>query len=129
MLVVMYKSTYKEHLSQPLQTNNKHVKVAVTFLTGFNGISNVTDKNNIFYFTKSITDEDGFVQIHIPTGSYKIKCLNIEIKRFIIDEGHFTETNYAFQIKPNFSTLGTIIEISTQGPLITFYPRIVYEIC
>ena len=27
-----------------------------------------------------------------------------------------------FKIKPNFSTLGSIIEISTQGPIITFVP-------
>ena len=45
-----------------------------------------------------------------------------EIKRIIIDEEHYTEANYPFSIKPNFSTLGSIIEISTQGPVITFVP-------
>ena len=34
LLIVMDKSTHEEHLSQPLQTNNKQFKVAVTFLTG-----------------------------------------------------------------------------------------------
>ena len=34
MLDVMDKSTHEEHLSQPLQTNNKQFKLAVTFLTG-----------------------------------------------------------------------------------------------
>ena len=48
--------------------------------------------------------------------------MNKEIKRIIIDEVHYTEANYPFTIKPNFSTLGSIIEISTQGPLITFIP-------
>ena len=48
--------------------------------------------------------------------------MNNEIKRIIIDEEHYTEANYLFKIKPNFSTLGSIIEISTQGPVITFVP-------
>ena len=48
--------------------------------------------------------------------------MNNEIKRIIIDEEHYTETNYPFKIKPNFSTLGSIIEISTQVPVITFVP-------
>ena len=47
MLIVMDKSTHEEHLSQPLRTNNKQFKLAV-FLTGYNGIFNVTDKNNKF---------------------------------------------------------------------------------
>ena len=34
MLFVMDKSTREEHLSRPLQTNNKQFKKAVTFLTG-----------------------------------------------------------------------------------------------
>ena len=58
----------------------------------------------------------------IPPGAYEIESLNNEIKRIIIDEEHYTEANYPFSIKPNFSTLGSIIEISTQGPVITFLP-------
>ena len=122
MLIVMDKSTHEEHLSQPLQTNNKQFEIAVTFLTGYNGIFNVTSKNNNFYFIKSITDEDGYIKITIRPGVYKIKSLNNEIKRIIIDKEYFTEANYPFSIKPNFSTLGSIIEISTQGPIITFIP-------
>ena len=37
MLIVMDKSTHEEHLAQPLQTNNKQFKTAVTFQNGFNG--------------------------------------------------------------------------------------------
>ena len=121
MLIVMDKSIHEEHLSQPLQTNNKQFKIAVTFLTGYNGIFNVTNANNKFYFLKSITDDD-HIQITIPPGAYEIESLNNEIKRIIIDEEHYTEANYPFNIKPNFSTLGSIIEISTQGPVITFSP-------
>ena len=82
----MNKSTLEEHLSQPLQTNNKQFKKAVTFLTGYNGISNVTNKNNKFCFEKSITHEDGYIQITIPTGAYEIESLKNEIKTIIIDE-------------------------------------------
>ena len=119
MLVVMDKSTHEEHLSQPLQTNKKQFKIAVTFLTGYNGIFNVTNSTNKFYFMKSISDEDGFIQITIPPGAYEIESLNHEIKRIIIDEEHYTEVSYPFTIKPNSSTLGSIIEISPQGPIIS----------
>ena len=122
MFIVMDKSTHEEHLSQALQTNNKQFKIAVTFLTGYNGIFNVTNANNKFYFTKSTSDEDGFIQKTISSGAYELENLNNEIKRIINDEEHYTEANYPFTIKPNFSTLGSIIEISTQGPVIAFVP-------
>ena len=88
MLIVLVKSTHEEHLSQPLETNIKQFKIAVTFLTGYIGIFNVTNANNKFYFTKSISDEDGFVQITISPGAYELEILNNEIKRIIFDEEH-----------------------------------------
>ena len=50
----------------------------------------------------------------MPPGAYEFESLNNEIKRIFIAEEHFTEENYPFLIKPNFSTLGSIIEISNQ---------------
>ena len=120
MLIVMVKSTNEEQLLQPLQTNKRQYKIAVTFLTGYNGIFNVTNTNIKFYFKKTITEEDGFVQITIPPGASEIETLDNEIERIIIDEGHFSKNDYLFKIKPNFSTLGSIIEISPQGPIISF---------
>ena len=58
MLIVMDKSIQEEKLSQPLQTNNKQFKIAVTFLTPYNGLFNATNKNNKFYFTTSINHDD-----------------------------------------------------------------------
>ena len=116
----MKKSTHEEHLFQALQTINKPFKIAVTFLGGYNGIFNVTNEINTFYFKKTIGDNDGFVKKTIPPGAYKIESLNNEIKRIIIDEEHYTEANYPFTIKPNFSTLGSIIKISPQGPILSF---------
>ena len=55
MLIVIDKSTHEEHLSQPLQTNNNQFEIAVTFLTGYNGIFNVTNSDKKF-FSKKITD-------------------------------------------------------------------------
>ena len=121
MLIVMDKRTHDEHLSQPLQTNKKQFKISITFLTAYNGIFNVTDKNNKFYFLKSSIDDDHII-ISNPLGAYEIESLNNEIKRTVIDEEHYTESNYPFTIKPNFSTLVSIIEISTPGPVITFVP-------
>ena len=120
MLIVTDESTHEEHLFQPLQTNNKQFKIAITFLTGYNGIFNVTNKYKKFHFKKTITDEDGFIQIMIPPGAHEREALNNESKRIIIDEEHYTETKYPFKIKPNFSTLGSITEISPQGPIISF---------
>ena len=42
MLILMDNSTHKEHFSQTLQTNNKQFKIAVTFLSAYNGIFNIT---------------------------------------------------------------------------------------
>ena len=81
----MDESIYKEHLSQPLHTKKKQFKIAVTILTGYNGIFNVTNKNNNFYFTVPFIDDD-FNQLTIPAGAYKIKILNIEMKQNIIDK-------------------------------------------
>ena len=99
MLIVMDKSTHEEHLSRPSKTYNKQIEIAVTFLSGYNGIFNVTNTNYKFCFKKTITDEDGFIQITIPQGA---------------------ELNSPFTIKPNFSTLGSFIKISSQGPIISF---------
>ena len=122
MLIVKNKSFHEEHLFQRLQTNNKHFKIAVIFVSGYNGIFNVTNENNKVYFLKSVTDKDSSVQITIPPDAYKIESLNKEIKRIIFHEEHYTESNYPVTVKPNFSALGSIIEISTQAPVITFVP-------
>ena len=122
MLIIMDKSTHEEHLFQPLQTNNKQFKIAVTFLSAYNGIFNVTNEKNRFYFTKSITDDDHYIMITIPPGAYEIESLNDEIKRIIINDEYFTEDTYPFVIKPNFSTLGSIIEISNEESAISFKP-------
>ena len=121
MLVVMDKTTHEEHLSQPpLQTNNKQFKVAVTFLTGYSGNFNVTNPNNKLYFKKTITNENDFIQIIVPEGAHEIEALHDEIKRIIFDKGLYSGNEYPFSKKPNFSTLGSKLEISPQAPIIRF---------
>ena len=46
--------------------------------------------------------------------------MDAEIKRIIIDKEYFTEAYYPFKVKPNFSGLGSIVEISPQGAIIGF---------
>ena len=123
MLIVLDKSTHKEHLSQPSQTKNKQLKIAVHFLAGFNGIFNVPSKNNKFCFTVSIDDER-FSVFSNPLGAHETESLNNEIKRIIIEDGYFTEATYLFTVKPNFSTFGSIVELSANinGPQIAFTP-------
>ena len=120
LLIVMDKSRHEEHLSQPLQTNNKQFKIAVTFLTAYNCIFIVINSNNKFYFRRTITDEDDFIQITIPPGAYEIESWNNGIRTIIMAEGHFSENDDQFTIKPNLSTLGFLIEISPQRPLMSF---------
>ena len=83
MLIVTDKSTHEEHLSQLLQTNNKQFKIAVTFLSAYNGIFIFTNENNKFYFMKSTSDEDGYIQIMKPPGSYEIESLNKKINELL----------------------------------------------
>ena len=122
MLIVMHRSTHEEHLYQPLKTTNKQFKKAVTFLTGYNGIFNVTNSINNFYFAKAFTEKDGYIQITKKPGASEIESLNNEFKRIIIEAEHFTEADFQFTIKLNFSTFGSNIEISSQGPIFTFLP-------
>ena len=63
-----------------------------------------------------------FFQITILRGAYEIESLSGEIKRIVMDEEPYTESIYPFTIKHNFSTLGSIVEISTQGLVVTFVP-------
>ena len=88
MLIFMDKSAHEEHLSQPLQTNNKRFKIAITFLTGYNVSFKVTDKYNKLLFRYSITGKDGYIQITIPPGAYEIDSLNKGIERIIFVEEH-----------------------------------------
>ena len=48
-LIDMDKSTNEENVFPPLQTNNKQFKVAITFLTAYNGIFDITTKKNLFH--------------------------------------------------------------------------------
>ena len=48
MFIVKDKFTHGEHLSQPLQTNNKQFKIALVFLSGYNGVFIVTNTKNKF---------------------------------------------------------------------------------
>ena len=80
----MDKSTLEEHLFELPQTYNKQFEIAVTFLIGYNSIFDVTKPNNKFFFAKSNTDKDGFIQITIPPGAYELESINDEIRRIII---------------------------------------------
>ena len=119
MLSLMDKSTHEEHLSQTFQTNNKQFKIAITFLTGYNGIFNITNLNKNFYFKKSFKNGE-FIQISRSPGAYETEALNDEIKRIIIGKCDYSESNYPFNIKLNLSTLGSIMEIYQTGPIISF---------
>ena len=64
--------------------------------------------NKKFYFTVSVNDDD-FSIISIPSGTHELESLDDEFE--LIQDRSFTEENNLFTIKPNFSTLGLIIEI------------------
>ena len=76
-------------------------------------------KKNKFYFKKQFIEEE-FNQITIPPGAYKLESLNEELEGIVIDKVYYSEIDYPFTIKPNFSTLGSINQIQPQGPIIGF---------
>ena len=50
----MDKSIHEKNLSHPLQTDNKLLKLAVTFSTGYNAIFIIRSKTDKFCFTTAI---------------------------------------------------------------------------
>ena len=112
------KNIYHNHY-EPMKSS---FEKAVTFLTGYNGMFNVSIANKKFYFTKSITDDD-FAQITIPTGTYEPESIYDEVKRINIQERYFTESKSLFTIEPNFSFLGSIVEISLPRSQIALKPN------
>ena len=62
----MDKSIHEEYLPQMLQTNKKQYKTTATFLGGYKGTFNVTNKTNEFCFAKSVTDKNGFIGRTLP---------------------------------------------------------------
>ena len=127
-MIVREKPTHEEHLANLLQSDNKQFKIAVTFLTEYNGFFIFVTKNNKVYFAKSVTDKDGFIQINIPQGAYELESLYDGIKKNIIEEGNFTEAIYLFTMKPKFSTLGSFQNFRDKNLFLVFYLMIVYEI-
>ena len=115
----MDKKTHEEQLSQPLQANNKQFKIAITYLTGYTGIFKVAILNNKFHFKKSFDDGD-YIQITMSPGAYEIESLGSEIKSIVIDKRYYSESNYPFKVKPNFSTLSSSIEKNQTGPIFSF---------
>ena len=122
MLTVTVKSTHEEHLFQSLQTNKKQFKISNTSLRGYDGNFIVRKSYNKTYFTKSITDNDDFVQNTISSAAYKIEKLNNETTRKPIEKEDFTAAKYPFTNKSNFPTLESIKVISEKELLISFTP-------
>ena len=69
-------------------------------------------KTKLINSTRSINDDDSS-KIDVPIGAYEIESLNYEIKRNFFEQANFTETNCPFEIRLNFSTLGSFMEISS----------------
>ena len=86
---------HEENLTQPLQTKSQQYKVAVTFLAGYNGIFNVTNKIRKLIF-KSVIEGAQYDVITIPRRTYELQSLEEESKRNIIEEKYITEEEYPF---------------------------------
>ena len=113
MLIAMDKSTHEERLFQPLQTNVKQFKIVVTFPSGYNDIFLVRNKSTEIIFI-SVFDRAGYNVSTIPPGASELESLNAGIKRNNIEGKYITEEDSPFKIKPNYSTLGSIIEIELE---------------
>ena len=120
MLIVMDKSIHELFLDESLQTNKKQFKIAITFLTGYNGIFNITEANNKFYY---ITPEKMIVDIEIPKGAYELGAIDLEIKRLMVSNGDSDGETFPITIKPNFNTQESIIEIEDGWEIDFTYAR------
>ena len=72
MAIVIEKAIHEESLSQPLQTDIKLLKIAVTFLTGYNGIINISFEK--FQFITAI-DVNDFTETTNSPGSHELEIL------------------------------------------------------
>ena len=98
MLTILDKSLQEANLSQPLHTNKKHFKIAITFLKGHNGKFSVTERNNFIYLAKSITDKDGFLQISLKAGAYENESRAVLSKKVILlKQIVHSQSNQVFQ--------------------------------
>ena len=122
MLFVMNKSTHGEHSNQPSQTQNKQFNIC--------NILNCLQWYFLCYVVKktiSISQKQlvikmiSIILIHrrVLTQSNVWKW---ETKRNTNAEQYFTEANYPFKNEPDFSAIGSVIEISGKQPLISFTP-------
>ena len=109
MLLVKVKSTHGANLSQALQIKERNSK-KLFFLWLTITVSSMLKTNIKFCFENSNTDEDGFIQITLPPSSFESESFNDKIKRLIFEEELFTEADYPFTVKTEFSTLRSIIE-------------------
>ena len=110
MLIVLNKSTHEENLSQPSQTKYKLFKGAITYLSDFKRIFNVTNSNNKS-ISKSVIEGAEHNLIRIHPGDYEFENSNNKIKQIIIARGHIAAEDYPPTNKPYLSTLGSIVEI------------------
>ena len=103
MLNVMDKSLHERHLAQPMQIINRQFKIAVRFLTGYNGIFNVkTSKKNFishYQSTVMILRLNLFQPAHMNSRAQAMNLIEILSKKSILLKQiiHFS-SNRIFQL-------------------------------
>ena len=105
MLIVKDKYTHEWNFSQTLQTNNEQFQIAVTLLSAYKGIFDVTNNKKINFLTVLASAEISVITS--PKGAYELTSLKKKLKRYITVVGFITEEEYPFSIKASSSTLGS----------------------
>ena len=70
----------------------------------------MSQRKNINFIFISVFESAEYNVFRITAGAYEIQSLNAEIDRIIIKQGHITEENYLFKIRPRIPTLGSVLE-------------------
>ena len=107
--------------SKPIILNpEKNYKLGMFNLETYYSFGNIDSSNNQFKYTSD--GGTNWTTLTITGGAYSLEALNTEVQRLMRINGHWDSTNeeYYINIKPNNSTLKSIIEITNSNYQVDF---------
>jgi hypothetical protein len=129
-------SDFTINYAPPLRLDpSKSYEAALLSIDLYNSFPNITHENNQLRYStdNGVTWKD----ISVKTGSYELTNINDEISRLLKENGESEDTKPYFSVKPNLSTLKSIVEVTSEflridlgtiGPTLGFPPHTILGI-